>query len=114
MNKVRKNMVRVKKTEKLDQVKLNRIARKYNISPLSVRELQLGFPEEIPVVAVEKLEKDGYVTRVKSKLRSPQERMNPSTTKYIEPIVTSDDIEIETIKIDVDTIDSSQNNEEQI
>lgn len=83
--------VRVEKTEKLDQRKLKVVANRYGIAPINVRELQLGFSEDIPRVAAELLEKDGFVKRVKSKPRPMQERVDSLTTEHTEPIATVDD-----------------------
>lgn len=97
MSKTKKSAtVRVVKTDKLDQIKLNRIARRYGITPISVRELQLGFPEDIPRIAAELLVSDGYVKRVQGKLRPMQERVDSLTTKPEEAVITSEDNDIVT------------------
>lgn len=97
MSKTKSDTVRVKKTDNLDQRKLNAIARKYGIPPISVRELQLGFTEDVPRAAAEKLERDGFVTVVKSKPRSPQTRADSLsvTTELTEPLALSAESKIE-------------------
>ena len=90
-------LVRVEKTDKLNQMKLQRIARRYNITPISVREIQLGFPEDIPVAAADLLVKDGYVKRVKADIRSNQVRVDslaPKTTELTEPVTNVDDLDV--------------------
>ena len=96
MNKVKTK--RVKKTEKLDQRKLKRIANRYGITPISVRELQLGYPEELPVEAANRLIQDGFVKEVKTKLRTQSIRVKNLTSEYNKPTITSEDEE----KIDID------------
>lgn len=93
--------VRVEKTDKLNQRKLNVIARRYGIPPISVRELQQGYPEEVPVIAAEQLERDGYVKRVKTKPRTAQERVDSLTTEQTEAVVMPESEE-STVMIDAD------------
>ena len=82
--------VRVKKTDKINQRKLSHVARRYNIPPISVREIQLGYPEDIPALAANMLIKDGLVQPVKTELRTNQERVDSLTakekTKPVEPV----------------------------
>ncbi len=94
--------VRVIKTSKLDQRKLIGISRQYGIPPISVRELQLGFTEDIPTVAAEKLEADGFVERVTTKKRSPQERVDSlsTTIEASGPLALSKESKTESLDID--------------
>ena len=96
MSRVKKDTVRVIKIQGLAQVKLVRIARKYGISAISVRELLLGHPEEIPRVVAEQLIADGYVVQVNSKLRTQQERISVITSEDKSPTTTSEDTEFTT------------------
>ncbi len=112
--KIEKSTIRVKKTRRLDQRKLKSIARRYGISPMSVRELQLGYPEEILRAAAERLIKAGYVTRVQSKLREQQIRVDTLTTEDKEPVTTSDDIDTKTISVPKNETGDLQDEEEQI
>lgn len=89
MNKPKKTLT-VVKTEKLNQRKLTRIANRYNISPASVRELQLGFTEEIPEQAAIKLIKKGFVTKSKDELRDQQSRVDSTVRKPIEPVTENE------------------------
>lgn len=114
MSKTEKSTVRVKKTRKLNQRKLRSIARRYNISPMSVRELQLGFPEEIPRAAAERLIKAGYVTCAQSKLRVQQVRIDALTTENKETVTTSDDIDTKIISVPENETSDLQDEEEQI
>lgn len=91
MSRVKKDTVRVIKTQGLAQIKLVRIARKYGISAISVRELLLGHPEEIPRVVAEQLIAGGYVVRVNTKLRTQQERVSVITSEDKSPTTTSED-----------------------
>ena len=103
MSKSKKDTVRVQKTDKLNQRKLVRFARRYKVSPISVRELQLGHTEELPRAVAEKLEHAGYVTRVKSKPRDQQERVDDlQTTELNEPVETSDAEETVIVKENVE------------
>lgn len=115
MNKT-KEQIRVKKTDKLDQRKLTRIARKYGVSPLSVRELQLGFSEDIPEKAAELLIEEGYVTEVKTKPRSNNKRVKSlDNTKDTEPTLTSDNDSTKVVSPDrVENSDPVDNNEETV
>lgn len=97
MNKPsRSDTIRVVKTSKFDQTQIGRIARRYDIPPLNVRELHLGYPEEIPRVAAEQLIAAGYARRVKTQLRSSQERKDSLSKGYKDPHVNKSKI------IDVD------------
>jgi hypothetical protein len=80
--------VRVQKTEQLDQRKLQRIARRFGIAPISVRELQLGYTEDVPEAAAKQLEEAGFVKRVKTKPRTQQDRVDSLTTQHTEPVET--------------------------
>jgi len=97
MAKTKKTTILVEKTDQLNQKKLLRIARRYGVSPMSLRELQLGYSEELPCAAANRLIKDGYVKCVKSKPRSSQQRVDSLTTEYVETGVTSDDVEVKVI-----------------
>ena len=68
---------RVEKTDKLDQRKLVRIGRRYGVPPISIRELQLGHPEDLPIEVANLLIEDGFVKVVKTKKRIAQDRLNP-------------------------------------
>lgn len=73
--------VRVEKTDKINQRKLSHVARRYNIPPISVREIQLGYPEDIPALAANMLIKDGLVKPVSTGIRSNQERVDSLTAR---------------------------------
>ena len=105
-------IVRVIKTDTLNQNKLTRISRKFGVSPLSVRELQLGYSEEIPERAANQLIKAGYVKRTKEKTRPHQERVDSITTTVDKtPVLTTDD-DGDTLNIPVDAgIDSDPSDE---
>lgn len=104
--------VLVKKTDKLNQRKLNRIARQYGITPINVRELQLGYPEKIPVEAAELLIADGFVTKVKGSSRTAQEKVDALTTESVNSIVTTEDSDIDAID-DNDSINTDSPNTEE-
>ncbi len=57
------NKVKVIKTRRLNQRKLQRMARKFAIAPIVVRELQLGYVEELDERAAAALIKAGYVRK---------------------------------------------------
>ena len=117
MSKIKKSTVRVQKTELLDQRKLRPIARRYGISPLSVRELQLGFPEEILKRAADLLIADGLVTVVTIKLRSPQARVDSLniTTELNEPLALSAESDVENLDTDSnDTTGDEKKDEENL
>ena len=101
MNKVKTK--RVEKTDKLNQRKLKRIANHYGIPPISVRELQLGFPEDLPVEAANRLIKDGFVKSAKTKLRTKDIRVKNLTPEFNKPTITSEDKKV--FNIDNDKIE---------
>jgi hypothetical protein len=90
MSKRNSGLVCVIKTDKLNQQKLSHMARRYGVPPISVRELQLGYPEELPVSMVVDLERDGYVTRTKNKLRTMQEKVQTAAGVIITTADTDD------------------------
>lgn len=101
--------VRIRKTEQLDQRKLLLIARRYGISPMSVRELQLGYSEDVPKQAAEKLIIAGYVTRVKTRPREMQERVDSLTTRCNEAIETTENEEA--CSVETSTVDNADEQE---
>ncbi|MFA7286916.1 MAG: hypothetical protein WC052_04635 [Patescibacteria group bacterium] len=112
--KLDKTMVRVIKTDQLNQRKLKMIANRYGISPISVRELQLGFVEEIPRVAADRLETDGYVVRTKDKPRVAQARVDSLTTDPMEPVETAEDTNVQSVSTEALMTGDPDNDEEHI
>lgn len=102
--------VKVVKTNKLNQQKLVKIARRYNIPPISVRELQLGFTEAIPEAAANKLIEDGFVKKSKARKRTEQEKVDNFTVDKTN-IVTVDDTDNTTLNNE-NKINNIDNNEE--
>ena len=95
----KEDTVRVIKTQNLVQRKLVRIARRYGIVPIDVYELLNGYSIDVPCEAADQLEALGYVKRVKTKPRPLQKRENCFTpVEQPEPIVTSEDTDIEEIE----------------
>jgi len=106
-------MLKVEKTDRLDQQKPSRMQREYGVSPISIKELQLGHIEELPDAIVYRLERDGYVKRIRVKPRLQQKRADVLTTENTESVITIDDTKIETIE-DVNgiTCDSKEEKEQ--
>lgn len=125
MSNPKSETVKVQKTSRLNQRKLNRVARRYNITPICVREIQLGFVQELPLEAAELLKADGYVTFVTTEPRPYQEQVDSLQTiaGEKEPTVEIDDSERVTLEdgqratledeID-DVVDPAQDEEEQV
>jgi len=115
MNKPKSTKITVVKTDKLNQRKLVRIARRFNISPMSVRELQLGFPETLSRAAAEALIIAGYVKKVKSKkeVRNNTTRIKDYSTNNTKSIVAEDKNTV-IINNDVENNDNTNNNKKEI
>jgi hypothetical protein len=94
MNKSKK--VAIQKTDKLDGQKLHPIAARYNIAPIDVRELQLGFTIEVFAGAADEMIAASMAKKAKDEPRSPQEKVDALT-------VTPEDGEQELVQQVVDT-----------
>lgn len=59
--------IKVVKTDRLDQKKLRRVARRYHLAPIVIRELQLGYTEELEEHVALKMIEAGLVQKAKKK-----------------------------------------------
>ena len=83
--KPQKGTMRVIKTgNSIKQLKLNALNRRFDIAPISARELQLGFPEELPTNMAQELIDAGYVKKVTTEMRTQQERVDALSTQNTE------------------------------
>ena len=115
MSKSKSETVRVVKTDNLNQRKLTRIARRYNVTPEDVRELQLGHSVDICPRAAEHMERDGFVKPTRSRPRPKPERLNKLTTEDTTATVTPEDgIVTVTIEASLGENIDSVNNEENL
>ena len=87
-NKTEKKIV---KTDKIDGMKISRICRKYNVSPLDMRDLQLGYVISISKTAADELMKNGLAKVTKEKLPSVRK---PFTTERTEEKTDTEEPEL--------------------
>ena len=102
--------IRVIKTDRLNRKKLKRVARRYGVAPIAVRELQLGYVEELPESVALKMIEAGLVQRAKKKKdgdpREMQDKVNVITPT--EETVTTDDPDSDVLTSAVDGATNSE------
>lgn len=87
-NKTEKKIV---KTDKIDGMKISRICRKYNVSPLDMRDLQLGYVVSVSKTAADELIENSLAKQTKEKLPSVRA---PFTTERTEDRVDTEEPEL--------------------
>lgn len=87
----KKTEKKIVKTDKIDGMKISRICRKYNVSPLDMRDLQLGYAVLVSRKAADELIENGLAASTKEKL--PEVRQ-PFTTSRIEDIEDTEEPEL--------------------
>ena len=85
--------IKVVKTDRLNQKKLRRIARRYHLAPIVIRELQLGYTEELEEHVALKMIEAGLVQKAKKKDDDPRSMQDKIASRIIltENTVTVDD-----------------------
>ena len=87
----KKTEKKIVKTDKIDGMKISRICRKYNVSPLDMRDLQLGYVISISKFAADELIENELAKHTKEKLPSVRQ---PFTTERIEDVVDAEEPEL--------------------
>jgi len=85
--------IKVVKTDRLNQKKLQRIARRYHLAPIVIRELQLGYTEELEEHVALKMIQAGLVQKAKKKDDGPRSMQDKVASRIVlaEDTVTVDD-----------------------
>jgi hypothetical protein len=109
---------RIVKTGKADQRRVKRLARRFGVAPIDIRELQGGFVVELPAPVAEKMIGAGFAKSAKKKPRSQQERVNgintadTADTEVTNTLVDAADNTTEEIVTSVDVIPDDKDKEE--
>ncbi len=110
--------VQVLKTSAINQRKLVAVARRYGISPLDVRELQLGFAIEVSESVAQQLVDGGLAKISKKKVRSMQDKVDALTpeplTESVEVPESEEQLSNTVDATPISTSDPAADNEEQI
>ena len=77
----KKTEKKITKTDKIDGMKISRICRKFNVSPLDMRDLQMGYVVSMSKTAADELIENGLAKQTKEKLPTVRKTFTTNRTE---------------------------------